>query len=59
MVGRLKDGAGDFVERLGKFLQDPKSTSVQPDEILANVLGVVAAHGDYPTTAYAVLLAAS
>jgi hypothetical protein len=43
VVGRLKDDAGDFVERLGQFLRDPKSTSVQPDEFLANVLGVVAA----------------
>ena len=43
VVGRLKDEAGDFVERLGNFLQNPKNTSVQPDEILANVLGVVAA----------------
>ena len=29
--------------RTGKFFQDPKSVSVQPDEILANVLSVAAA----------------
>ena len=43
VAARLKDGAQDFVEGLGKFLQDPKSVSVQPDEILANVLSVAAA----------------
>jgi hypothetical protein len=43
VAARLKDGAQDFVEGLAKFLQDPKSVSVQPDEILANVLGVAAA----------------
>ena len=42
VVGRLKDGAGEFVDGLGKFLQDPKIPSVKPDEILNNVLGVVA-----------------
>ncbi|MGB9657723.1 MAG: hypothetical protein WCB75_21270 [Pseudolabrys sp.] len=42
VAARLKDGAQDFVEGLGKFLQDPKSVSVQ-NEILANVLGVAAA----------------
>jgi hypothetical protein len=43
VVGRLRDGAGEFVDRLGGFLRDPTSTSVRPDEILGNVLGVVAA----------------
>lgn len=43
VVGRLKDGAGEFVDGLGKFLQDPKIPSVKPGEILNNVLGVVAA----------------
>jgi hypothetical protein len=31
------------VDRLGGFLRDPTSTSVHPDEILGDVLGVVAA----------------
>ena len=43
VAARSKDGAQDFVEGLAKFLQDPKSVSVQPDEILANVLSVAAA----------------
>jgi len=43
VVGRLRDGAGEFVDRLGGFLRDPTSTSEHPDEILGDVLGVVAA----------------
>jgi hypothetical protein len=41
-AARLKDGAQDFVEGLGKFLKDPKS-AVKPGEILGNALGVAAA----------------
>src|SRR5262249_31354422 len=43
VAGRLKDGAGEFVDGLGKFLQNPRIPSVNPDEILNDVLGVVAA----------------
>lgn len=43
VVGRLRDGAGEFVDRLGGFLRDPTSTSEHPDEILGDVFGVVAA----------------
>ena len=59
VVGRLRDGAGEFVDRLGGFLRDPQAHQSTRTKFLATCSEWLQPHGDSLTTDCAVSLAAS